>query len=88
MKKMMMLLALIMALGTGSFAVGQTSTEKAFKATKYYITSAYDVDVYQHYKKVGILRRGTRAQVLKTTSKWMLVRYWANGASVMGWIRR
>lgn len=88
MKKMMAMMALIMALGTGSFAIGQAPAEKSFKPTKYYITSAYDVDVYQHYKKVGTLRRGTRAQVLRTTSKWMLVRYWANGASVMGWIRR
>ena len=88
MKKAMTMLALIMALGTGSFAVGQAPVDRAFRPTKYFITSAYDVAVYSHYKKVGTLRRGTRAQVLRTTSKWMLVRYWANGTSVMGWIRR
>lgn len=88
MKKVMTMLALIVALGTGSFAVGQAPAERSFRPTKYFITSSYDVAVYQHYKKVGTLRRGTRAQVLTTTSKWMLVRYWANGTSVMGWIRR
>jgi len=88
MKKALLVLAFIALLGSHRYVVAQAAGEGLSEAKKYYITSYYDVDVYRHYRKVATLKRGTRAQVLKTTGRWMLVRFWANGASVVGWIRR
>ena len=87
MKKALLLAAFAVAIGFSPLVPAQQD-EKPSDAPKFYITSYYDVDVYRQYKKVGTLRRGMRAQVLKTTSKWMLVRYWADGTAVVGWIRR
>ena len=87
MKKAFLVLAILISLGFGSVVSAQGKTSSG-KPPKLYITSYFDVDVYRQYKKIGTLKRGVRAQVLKTTSKWILVRYWADGQAVVGWIRR
>jgi len=86
-KKVLLILIAIVTLGLGRGLSAQERTASA-RAPKLYITSYFDVDVYKQYRKVATLKRGVRAQVLKTTSKWILVRFWANGQSVVGWIRR
>lgn len=53
-----------------------------------YITSFFDVDVYRHNRKIGVLRNGVRAQVLRGTKRWLLVQYTSRGKTIMGWIRR
>ena len=86
-KKVLLIVIALVTLGLGRGLSAQERTASA-GAPKLYITSYFDVDVYKQYRKVATLKRGVRAQVLNTTSKWILVRFWANGQSVVGWIRR
>ena len=87
MKKRLLILIALVALGFGGSLSAQNSG--AVKdVPRLFITSYYDVDVYRHYRKVATLKRGVRAQILKTSSKWILVRFWSDGKAIVGWIRR
>ncbi len=87
MKRRLLLLVVLIVFGASGLVSAQ-GNKKIPDKPRLYITSYYDVDVYRQYRKIGTLKRGMRAQVLKTTASWILVRYWANGQAVVGWIRK
>jgi len=87
MKQALLVFVVLVALSIGGVVSAQGAKTPP-RPPKLYITSYYDVDVYRNNRRVSTLKRGVRAQILKTTTKWILVRYWADGQSIVGWIRR
>jgi hypothetical protein len=87
MRKSLVAAAFVCALlsSVGSFAQSSAGT---LDSRKIYITSFFDCSVYWNSRRIGTLRNGTRAEILRSTKKWILVRYWSGGRYITGWIRR
>ncbi len=87
MKHSVVLVALFCAflVSAGSFA--QSSIQR-LDTRRIFITSHFDCEVYWANRRIATLPRGTRAQLLRSTKKWMLVRYWSGRQYVTGWIKR
>ena len=87
MKRSFMLLVMAVGLLASPSVVPQT-TRAVLDPQKVFITSSFDCYVYWGRKRIAILRKGTRAQILRSTKIWILVRYWDGRKNVTGWIKR
>jgi len=87
MKHSIVLAALLCAFlaSAGSFA--QTSS-RPLDTHKIYITSFFECSVYWNKRRIATLPKGTRARLLHSTKKWILVRYWSGARYITGWIKR
>ncbi len=87
MKRGLVLLSLIWAVSASASTVPQT-TPQVIDPSRIFITSYFDCPVYWGTRQIANLRKGTRAQMLRSTKSWILVRFWYDGKYVTGWIRR
>jgi hypothetical protein len=87
MRRRLVLAALLFGLLASTSSICQT-TGGVIDTQKIYITSFFNCDVYWGNRRIATLKRGTRAQILQSTEKWILVKFWSGGKYITGWIKR
>lgn len=53
-----------------------------------YITSHFDCPVYWNSRQIAWLRNGTRARIVRSAKKWILVTFRGEQRYITGWIKR
>jgi len=87
MRRWLILPVIFLGLLASPSSFSQTSYH-ILDPTKIFITSFFDCPVFFGGRQITVLKNGTRAQILTSTKKWIMVRFWSNGRYVVGWIRR
>jgi len=87
MRRCLILPALVVSLliSPGSFSQAR---RQVLDARRIFITSSFDCDVFWANRRIAVLKKGTRARIVGSTKKWILVRFWGRGRYIIGWIRR
>ena len=87
MRRSLILLTLLLAVLASPGSLPESS-RRALDPQKIYITSFFDCEVYWRGKKIAVLPKGTRAQIVRSTKHWILVRFQSGAKYITGWIRR
>jgi len=87
MRRYLIFAALVLSLLATSRCLSQEPGQLSH-GNKIYITSFFDCPVYWGNKRVTILKKGTRAELISSTNKWFLVRFWSGRKYISGWIKR